>query len=477
MKGDFTRDTFNPTNHFSRVLAQQGRVTLDADSNEQSAILLHYLRTLARDLIGPYAAPIEAQGFDLEQDEDGGLIITKGRYYVDGILVENDEHRGYDSQPDYPIPSEDAFLHDLHNLQKPSHPAYWLYLDVWERHVTFLEDDTIREKALNGPDTCTRAQVIWQVRALPLDKAPTVFDHEACAAPLTKLQSSSNAQLAAEVEPARYATDPCIQAPSSSYRGAENQLYRVEIHQGGTAATATFKWSRDNGSTATHWLGSTGQNLLVEHTRGFEAGSWIELYDEVSEKQGKPGTLVLVVKVDGDTLSIEPTKDMPAFEKLENPKVRRWDQAQVGDLILSRGAVPIREAPAGPSAWIPLEDGLQVRFEPGGSYRTGDYWLIPARVATGGIEWPTSLDSQGKSVSFLLPPHGPEHHYAPLGFVTWKDGAPLPHTCGCVFTPLSSCFEAGAPKTVAHAEGAVAPKSAVPKSAHATASTKKGKRG
>ena len=51
MKGDFTRDTFTPGKHFSRVLAQQGRVTVDADSNEQAAILLHYLRTLTRDLI------------------------------------------------------------------------------------------------------------------------------------------------------------------------------------------------------------------------------------------------------------------------------------------------------------------------------------------------------------------------------------------------------------------------------------------
>jgi len=53
MKGDFTRDTFNPAKHFSRVLLQQGRVALDADHNEQNAILLHYLRTLARDLIAP----------------------------------------------------------------------------------------------------------------------------------------------------------------------------------------------------------------------------------------------------------------------------------------------------------------------------------------------------------------------------------------------------------------------------------------
>src|SRR6185437_14504975 len=83
MKGDFTRDTFDAAKHYSRVLMQQGRVTLDADANEQTAILLHYMRTLAADLIGPYAAPVAAAGFGLTYDANAGdLIIGAGRYYV-----------------------------------------------------------------------------------------------------------------------------------------------------------------------------------------------------------------------------------------------------------------------------------------------------------------------------------------------------------------------------------------------------------
>ena len=39
-----------------------------------------------------------------------------------------------------------------------------VYLDVWERHITALEDDDIREKALGGPDTATRTKVVWQVK-------------------------------------------------------------------------------------------------------------------------------------------------------------------------------------------------------------------------------------------------------------------------------------------------------------------------
>jgi hypothetical protein len=35
---------------------------------------------------------------------------------------------------------------------------------------------------------------------------------------------------------------------------------------------------------------------------------------------------------------------------------------------------------------IDLEDGIQIQFLTGGKYPTGDYWLIPARVATGDVE-------------------------------------------------------------------------------------------
>jgi len=45
-------------------------------------------------------------------------------------------------------------------------------------------------------------------------------------------------------------------------------------------------------------------------------------------------------------------------------------------------------------------------------YRTGDYWLIPARTATGDVEWPGPV---GKPEA--VPPHGIEHHYAPLAII------------------------------------------------------------
>lgn len=445
MKGDFTRDTFRPEKHFSRVLHQQGRVTVDADDNEQTAILLHYLRTLARDLIGSHAAPVENSGFKLSYESDKGVMIGKGRCYVDGILVENDEPCSYMKQPDYTPASDDALVGETGKV-------VWVYLDVWERHITALEDDEIREKALGDPDTCTRAKVVWQVKALPTDLVVGEGEAEPegadCESQLVQLHPG-RPKLAARIDPGETSDDPCITAPESKYRGLENQLYRVEIHDGSdpesNAEVATFKWSRDNGSVATAWLGSAGDDLLVGRARGFASGNWVELSDDTLELQGKPGTLVKLAKVEGDTLTVDPGTwpESGAFswsKGLVNPKVRRWDQADTDEVELVQGAMKITESTGDTPVWIDLEDGVQIRFPGGGPYRTGDYWLIPARVATGLLEWPPATDAKGKEVGKPLPPHGVEHHFAPLGFLWWQGGEMLQKSCHCEFKPLSSCF-------------------------------------
>src|SRR5438094_907841 len=63
MNGDFSRETFKPRRHYKSVRAQQGRVQLDADLNEQTQIQLHREETTTLDVIGPCGAPEHAAGF------------------------------------------------------------------------------------------------------------------------------------------------------------------------------------------------------------------------------------------------------------------------------------------------------------------------------------------------------------------------------------------------------------------------------
>lgn len=465
MKGYFSRDTFHVSKHFSRVLSQMGRVQLDADTNEQTAILLHLLRSLARNLIGPHGGPADHAGFSLTDHTKLGLVIRQGKYYVEGILIENKADVPYLDQPDYPVPVDDPLRVALR--ESDTGHDFWVYLDVWERHITWVEDDDIREKALGGPDTCTRAKVVWQVKArvskglddtnaktrtllemwrkkmnklqgrsaAPAELEAAVADHcrvlaDYCAKSADGLTRLGNASMRARVDPGQPLQDPSVIGPSAGYLGAENNLYRVEIHHGGKAGSATFKWSRENGSVITSWLGTYGEDLQVAQTDGFEAGDWVELSNDELELRGEFGVLVNLAKVQGDRLTVDlasiPTSGVLSWsEQASSPKVRRWDQVQNDNTVLADGAVPIEEG-----EWIDLEHGVQVWFEAGGEYRTGDYWLIPARTQTADIEWP-----EGESE----PPRGIVHHYAPIGFLTWHGGKMKFTSCRHLFDPLAVC--------------------------------------
>ncbi|MEK7811566.1 MAG: DUF6519 domain-containing protein [Pseudomonadota bacterium] len=461
MKGDFSRNSFDAAKHFSRVLMQQGRVTLDADHNEQSDIVLHMLRTLARDLFGQHGGPADGRGFGLyivDAEGQHRLMIGGGHYYVDGILVEIDTECDYAHQPDYLLPSDTSgAVKDTMAqwLQNPSsHQDFWVYLDVWERHVTWIEDDKIREVALGGPDTCTRTKVVWQVKAMTTEAVLAILKRKGAAKAIPSsieiqqlctvlsdaLDPISNAQMAARLDPEVQINDPCAISPNTKYRGTENQLYRIEIHHDGTGREATFKWSRDNGSVVAPWLDTDGDNLIVGSARSFEAPCWIEISDDSFDLNTKPGILVKVISVAGDRLSIDPATKPTIWPIARNanlhPKVRRWDQRD-GDLTtLVDGAVTIRESADTTPDWISLEDSIQIRFSLGGIYRTGDYWLLPARVATGDIEWSLKIGQDGKpeidQYNHLIPesrpPCGIEHHYASLGIIKGQDVSPSKST-------------------------------------------------
>ena len=481
MNGDFTRDTFDAAKHFSRVLMQQGRVQLDADWNEQTSILLRYLRILAADILGPSAGPADAMGFDLitkspnadaridaiEPDParaealkkrvaDGDVVIGTGRYYVHGVLVENHRAMTYTEQSGYPFSEETA----LDNLQNK---ALLAYLDVWERHITYVQDDPIREVALGGPDTCSRAQVVWQVKALLRPDGVDQFD---CAS-LEGLLARDLPRLRARARLDKPPTELCVISPESRYRGAENQLYRVEVHQGGVAATgttgATFKWSRDNGSVVFPIVSLSGTTVVVENLGrddclSLKPGDWVEVSDDDVAAGETAGPLAQVDTVDRDELTVTlklpvGVTSLPAYVATDapgkHPLLRRWDHG--GDVAAWGGALPIAEAQSPDEGWIALEDGVQIWFAKNGQYRAGDYWLIPARVATGDVEWPPELDSNGvptrdadgNPIPSAQPPHGPQHYYAPLYLASGGDGEG--QDCRCAIRPNLQCPPEPAP--------------------------------
>ena len=461
MKADFTRNTFDPQKNFLRVLMQQGRVQLDADFNEQISILLNYMQTLAADLIGPHGGPEHDCGFkiiwsqvDIPKEEEepleeklkqlgqGDFLIGKGRYYVDGLLCENEHYVPYTQQLDPSVAKE--LDPDGYHL---------VYLDVWERHVTAIEDGDIREVALGGPDTATRSALVWQVRHLPLEQGDVQGEVEPdydklLRAKLGDLRRPGRGKLSARLHPAQVADEHCIIPPGSRYRGTENQLYRVEIQRPGAAfreeggygaasGVATFKWSRDNGSVAFPIVRLSGvraelEGLGRDSRRTLEPGDWVEVMDDDLTKQDLSGPLFRVDEVDPleqtVTLGVPPGTDPPPSRDAnggKHPLLRRWN---------SPGGV--QTAQATNDGWIHLEDGIEVRFE-GDGFQVGDYWLIPARTATGDIQWPLEPPDppNGQWQPKAVGPHGVTHHYAPLAVIVPGDTNRVVH-CRYEFAPL-----------------------------------------
>jgi hypothetical protein len=423
MKADFTRNTFRPLKHFTRVLMQQGRVQLDADWNEQTAILLRYLQVLAADLIGPRGGPSDNCGFAISAlttpPVSNDFRIGQGHYYVDGILCEADTIITYMTQPDYPAPTDG----------KLASGAYQVYLDVWERQISYVEDDGIREVALGGPDTAARTKVVWQVKVTPGEVCPTVQDLN------DRFQPANRGRLKAMTKQDTPSTDPCIVPSDARYRGAENQLYRVEIHRGGKTSATTFKWSRENGSVIFPIVSGGGTNTLTldnlgrDDRFGLREGDWVEVQDDDYVLQNRAGNLLQIQSIDRTSMAVtlSGTPDPNVGKDLaKHPLLRRWDHkkgdpTKGGLQLADDGAALIVEDGKN---WLTLEDGVQIQFQPSGdnnqpnNYRTGDYWLIPARTATGDVEWPTTPVGQGKPIPIAVGPYGVEHHYAPLAVIT-----------------------------------------------------------
>src|SRR5262249_29459806 len=142
---------------YSGVRLQQGRLLLDADWNEQVDIGNYHDQTTIADTLGRAGGPLDNGGFALRPSPTNpgqwSGILGAGRYYVDGILCENEFETLFSSQPDL----VDATL-------PTTSGTYLAYLDVWQRHVSALEHPDLLEVALGGPDTTTRTRTVWQVK-------------------------------------------------------------------------------------------------------------------------------------------------------------------------------------------------------------------------------------------------------------------------------------------------------------------------
>ena len=299
----------------------------------------------------------------------------------------------------------------------PTGGTYVVYLDVWHREVTYLENPDLVEKAI-GVDTAARQQTVWQVRLLGAADGTTCLGQVPGWDTLTA-PSAGRLTTAAVGVPA--STDPCTIAPTGGYRGTENRLYRVEVHDAGPLGTATFTWSRDDASIGARvdTIDAARTELTVarlgrDGVQRISIDDWVEVSDDWLELAGLPGELRKVTAIDEvrDAITLSAPLTAGTFDATDparHTRVTRWDQS--GATVDAAGGVVAVPATAGTP--IVLEDGVQISFgeDPaGGNLRTGDYWVFAARTVDASVEQLTDA-----------PPAGIQHHYCRLAVVSFPD--------------------------------------------------------
>lgn len=496
MAADFSRVRIDSLLDYAGVELKQGGVLLDADANELVAIIDRRLRALASDTLGRATVSSTTPDAFKITAVAGALQIGKGRLYVDGLLAENHgaasddpAKRAFDD-----LMAEPTFTDQIGYAAQPYLPSvpalptagrHLVYLDVWNREVTHLEQPDLVESAV-AVETSSRLQTVWQVRVLNEDAGTAT----SCGTPDSQvpgwaaLIAPSSGVLTTGTFDVAPSDDPCELPPTGGYRGLENQLYRVEIQDPGQPdGTATFKWSRENASVGSRVASVVSGSELELATLGrddvlrFNTGDWVEIIDDVREFLQAGGEMRRIT-VDEATRRITFTPALPAsmlpgsfpsstFPDQRNLRVRRWDQkglifrtdpsgtpVQVQDLDAAGSTGVIKVPVAGIT--LLLENGITLSFASTGTkgFKAGDYWVFAARTADASVE---ILDRAA--------PRGIHHHYARLGL--WDVAAGTVTDCRNPWPPKGSggedcgCTECVTPES--HASGQLTIQGAVDK--------------
>jgi Family of unknown function (DUF6519) len=483
---DNSRFTFNPWNDYSGVVMEQGRVQTDSDWNEWLAELSRRTQAQTLDMLGravyPATTPYAFQITAASSASGNSIAIGPGRMYVDGLLAENhgllpqavwDPALAELSGSPQPPPLTDSDTIDY--TQQPYYPdpdtslltasgPLLAYLDVWTRPVTYLQDPTLVDPAI-GIDTTGRLQTVWQVKLMQVPASATWT----CATPDSEIPypPESTGLLTTGTVPSPSA-GPCCLSTGTGFTGAENQFYRVEIHDPGIGTDspspstftsgATFKWSRENASVQTSVTTiSLGSNSLSQpasvlqvlslgpdQVLGFLPGNWIEITDESHQLNGVPGELHQIDSVDASNRTITLTTTLSSFSNGtpaadSYTRIVRWDQSgkiYEEDMTTvwwdlgaagSNGTIPVPLA----DKTLVLENGITINFtgpassSTGPTFNVGDFWTFAARTADGQVGPLTNA-----------PPRGPHHHYTKLSIVSFS---PLSNPdCRTQWPPASS---------------------------------------
>ena len=417
MKTQRSRNSFDALKRYSGVYQQMGRMFTDSDWNELSELVKYRLDDALTDVVGT-GTPRERGMIEITENGDGtkSYSLVWGYAYVDGIIAQVrpvvdavlTDPAGklfeYDQQADFP----DA----------PVLPAdnYRLYLDVWERTVLSIEDETLRDPGLHGADTCTRTQTMAQVKWCSLTIDPENSEEN---------PPIGNAELSLTLREGSTEPDPCDPCSNevALLDKVGNYLFRVEIHYveydgDGKPERIIIKWSGENGAE---------QYFIDNAPTGFESNNFAyEFYsggteDFASEKHLGRHLATGFSPKRGELETGYPETPSAAFSL-----VRRWDgfcellksganwtlvSGSDRGVMLSTGVDSEAHGFVKEGVVISVNlDAITLELSlDDNDVLAGDYWAKEVRDA---------VDRPGDDLLIEALPNGIQHHYMTLGAMT-----------------------------------------------------------
>ncbi len=332
-----------------------------------------------------------------------------GDYEIDGLAFDTEGG----AWPALADPAGNAFQAQA---DSPAGTRFVAYVELWERHITAIEDPGIRETALGGDvDTTTRTEVVHQVKlaevtGLTVDEIAEAFSDTVLPDGTVTLGVATETVTA----------DPCDLPVPGGYTGPENRLYRLEVHGPGAGGSTLFKWSRENGAELfdagypeTLVIPAPASSIVVRADSDLQDGDLVELLSEAIDLgDDSPGTLGpggftrprravgRLLRLSGGENITGSTRIFDLLDPVDETPVTDVDTGRFGDqgLKLRRWSGLIRHTA---DAVHELEQGIEADIA--GSFEPGDWWQYEARTGAANANGPAHPA-----------PHGPERLFAPL---------------------------------------------------------------
>lgn len=431
MHGDFSRWFSKLSPNQIGILAQEGRVLLEADVNAQTMLGMRWQDLAARAAFGAGIAAIPADAPDswkvvrAQLDPQTGKVrldVIPGIAWADGLLVE------LDGTPPRPVtlvatPLQPPIQTPPNNVGA-SGTRDAVVLEVWRRALNgYQVPADLIEPALGGPDTAERVETAYALRLFRLG------DGEDCRSIADALRDDlqKRGRLHVTIAPTTTTTGDCPVVLGGGYTGFEHDLYRVEIANV-DAREPMFKWSQWNGALVGRgtYDATTQKLTLIAGDQPILRSGLTSFYLEVLVHDTELGGWRVAY---GARASLDAAGDID----LSGPKsfgalppatgswfVRVWNELRA-----------VSEFPAGTPT--ELRDGIRLELDQGAtvSYVPGDYWTFSVRA---GLDNPSPLLDHAA-------PHGVHHHRVPLAELHWGTGPLVPgagiHDCRVPLHPLT----------------------------------------